>query len=198
LGLTHDDVSVSRSRIRVARQALTVPGPAQCGPPKYDSYRTIGVSGRTLGLLQQLMAEHADDEPASWAGSRGVESGAGVPLFPGHDGELERYQTFKTLRWNTAAHVAGWPRGPGNRGFLWTPHTLRHFFCTVALAPKAEGGWGLEVADVSRRAGHKNPSFTFDTYVGSRPGGDERLTAALDDWGWDDGTPDDLPAAQAI
>jgi integrase len=49
-------------------------------------------------------------------------------------------------------------------GFDWPAHYLRHHFASVSLAPRDAGGYGLDVADVSRWLGHSSSRTTMDTY----------------------------------
>lgn len=102
-----------------------------------------------------------------------------LPLFP--DGRR------RSTGWNPQSRLycwfcawrveAGWPVDTDGR-FRWTWHSLRHHFCTWALAnrdgPAIRGrippGLGLEVADVSHFAGHSSPSFTFQAYCQTRQG----------------------------
>jgi len=182
LGLAVDDVS--DRHIRVRRQLLQVRGPATMGEPKYGSARTVPVPAVLVAELRRMVAERGDMLPVPYAGQGQTNEGAKVPLFPSARGGWERYSTFKNQRWNPACHAAGWERGPANRGFVWTPHTLRHYFCTMALAPKPDG-MGAEVADVARYAGHTSPVMTWKVYVQARPGRIERGADALDEMEWD-------------
>lgn len=89
------------------------------------------------------------------------------------------YERFKLWR-----REAGWPHDDGD-GWRWSWHSLRHHFCTWALAnpdgPRINGvpsGLGLEVADVSHFAGHSSPSFTFQAYCHTREGAVDRARQA--------------------
>ena len=86
---------------------------------------------------------------------------------------------------NPARIAAGWPgerkllppddrrfdpQGPDEQWeyrFRWSLHSLRHRFCSIALLPKAQGGFGLDVATVAVLAGHSDPMFTLRRYVGA-------------------------------
>lgn len=110
------------------------------------------------------LADHAE--------RRLAEAGPDAPLFPGPNG-YEPYSTFKLGRFNAACHAAGWRKLHGARGFVWTPHTLRHYYATWALTPHPDG-WGLSVAEVSRALGHSKVSTTYDLYVATLPGSGRR------------------------
>jgi integrase len=47
----------------------------------------------------------------------------------------------------------------------WTFHWLRHGYASWSLAPKTSGGFGLDLAAVSRWLGHSKRSITQDTYL---------------------------------
>jgi integrase len=87
-------------------------------------------------------------------------------VFPYNRNQFEHAFTRARLK-------AGWTDSTGT--LKWSFHDLRHFFCTWALSAT---GWGLDVADVSKLAGHHSPEFTYRVYVKSRPGIGARVRAA--------------------
>ena len=149
LGLKVRDVDLAEGKLRVERQQLATPGGA-LAPPKRGSKRMT------------IFPEWLDDDyRALVAGRVGDE-----PLFPATEGGHELYSTFLGLRWRPATIRAEWPRSDDGRGYRWSYHDLRHYFCTWALA---SDGLALDVADVSRFAGHSSPKMTWEVYVQSRP-----------------------------
>lgn len=158
LGLKVKDVNLKAGTIRVERQQMSAPG-AGLRPPKYGSKRST------------LFPEWLDGDYAALAAGRDRDE----PLFPAARGDHELYSTFLNQRWRPAVMRAGWPRNESGRGYHWSYHDLRHYFCTWALA---KDGLGLDVADVSRFAGHKSPQVTWEAYVMSRPDRVERARAA--------------------
>jgi len=59
----------------------------------------------------------------------------------------------------------------------WNWRHLRHLYGTTALAPKATGGWGQDIGDVSAWMGHKSPQTTWEYYIGRRQGDGARMAA---------------------
>jgi integrase len=92
-------------------------------------------------------------------------------MFPAPAGGYWRTSNFRRRVLEDGYLTAGW-RAAGGIGW-WTWHSLRHVFCTVALF-----GWGLEVTDVARLAGHANHRITWEMYVGSTAGTLDRALAA--------------------
>lgn len=145
LGLQVGDVDLAEGTIRVARQ---FGGQAkQIIPPKAGSKRVT------------IFPAFLDERWERAVGGRDADQ----PVWPGRDGGHLPHTTFRAL-WDRARQAAGWPRA--GRGYKWRYHDLRHYFCTWALAAD---GLGLDVADVSRFAGHANPQITWQVYVSSRP-----------------------------
>lgn len=149
LGLKVKDVNLQDGTLRVERQLMSAPG-AGLQPPKYGSRRST------------IYPEWLDDDYAALVDGRD----GGEPLFPAARGDHELYSTFLNQRWRPAVIRAGWPRAESGRGYRWSFHDLRHYFCTWALSTD---GLGLDVADVSRFAGHRSPQVTWEAYVQSRP-----------------------------
>ena len=145
LGLKVGDVNLDDGTIRVDRQLCAAS--SQLIPPKYDSRRTT-IIPVWLDEQWRELVEHRDPEE---------------PAFPARRGGFEGYSTWYNQRWRPTATAIGWLKAGESR---WTFHDLRHYFCTWALSNQ---GLGLDVADVSRFAGHKTPDVTWQVYVNSRP-----------------------------
>ena len=157
LALHGSDIDLETGTIKIERQVLTaVPG-AKVEAPKYNSRR------------QTIYPAWLDDEIAA----RVAEVGDG-PLFPGVRYTHEPYRSFCSIGFDPARERAGWPRDSTGR-HRWSIHTLRHYFCTWALS---SDGLGLDVADVQRFAGHRDPSTTWRLYVQTRPGRFDRAREA--------------------
>ena len=90
--------------------------------PKYDKIRTTIFPLWLRDDLERRMAEVDDD---------------GL-VFPSPNGKPHRYQVFHQKMWQPSCRKAGWPKKPNGR-FRWTFHSLRHLFCTWALAAPPEG-----------------------------------------------------------
>ena len=148
LGLEAGDFDLEAGTIRLERQVATSLPDTVIGC-KYGSER------------ETISPAWMDDLVAG-----AVERADGGPLFPGTRGSTHMpYGTLLNQRFQPARERAGWPRRDSGR-HRWTLHTLRHYFCTWALA---KDGLHLDVADVQRLAGHKDPGTTWRIYVQSRP-----------------------------
>jgi integrase len=117
--------------------------------------------------LAEKVAERLVEVAAEQAAGRNPE---GI-MFPSPRGMYWRSSNFSRRVLKGAYLATGWQDAPGHA--RWTWHSLRHVFCTTAL-----NTWGLDVADVSRLAGHSTTRVTFDMYVGSVAGALERARAA--------------------
>lgn len=155
LGLQCGDVDLEEGTIRVSRQ-LGRMADGNLIPPKTGKARVT------------IFPAFLDDAWEAAVAGRDPDR----PVWPGEAGGHLPHSSFRTL-WNRAITAAGWPRA--ERGFKWRYHDLRHYFCTWALAAD---GLGLDVADVSRFAGHSNPQITWQVYVQSRPDRVSRARAA--------------------
>jgi len=149
LGLQAGDVNLEEGTLRVERQITQQR--KEIRDPKYGSKRVTIYPA----WLDDLMADRV----------RNLEPHQHVLSLD--NGHTMSQQTARE-RFDRAAQAAGWPARKHGERQPWTPHTLRHYFCTWALAPHPDG-LGLDVADVSRFAGHSNPAITWQVYVASRP-----------------------------
>lgn len=164
-GVRVEDLDFRTGMLTVERQRIRRKGETVAVPLKG---RTEVEGGRTT-LLPGFTHDAMHD-----AASRAVDGW----LFPGPDGGAWSRSTFYNQYLYPAFHGIGWPRQPqtrpGSTRWHWTFHSLRHAFCTWALTELR-----LDVADVSRMAGHRSTAFTFDVYVGQRAGLADRAAAAL-------------------
>lgn len=114
--------------------------------------------------------------------ARIAEVGKDRALFPNLNGRPLYPEAWK-VRWHDMAAELDMPKRDNGR-WQYTAHSLRHFFCTWALAKpdpdELYPGLGLEVADVCNYAGHSTPSFTYDRYVSVREGSLERALKAAE------------------
>ena len=146
LGLVVGDVDLDAGTIRVERQLAPPPG-RRLVPPKSGEPRTTVFPA----WLDEAWALACEGRPAD------------SPIWVSSTGDHVSHDDFRRGHWEPAMRAAGWQTGDGWR---WRFHDLRHYFCTWALASE---GLGLDVADVSRFAGHANPQITWQVYVQSRP-----------------------------
>lgn len=158
--LTADSVNLSAQSIDVT--VAYASKSKQMTPPKWNRERTTFIPAPLLRLFEERLAE---------IGPRDL-------VFPAASGEPRTGTSFHATRFGPARRDLGWPKRNDNpQRWAWTWHSLRHTFCTWALAPPPDG-LGLEVADVAYFAGHHSPEFTYSRYVGRRDGALERASAA--------------------
>lgn len=105
-------------------------------------------------------------------------------MFAGPQGGILRRSNMNRRIMTPARLKAGWPgekwqesSGVWRYQFRWGIHSLRHRFCSVAVKPKEEGGWGWDIVRTAYLAGHSNSEFTRRRYVG--PTSDVVETTAL-------------------
>ncbi|WP_168929350.1 site-specific integrase [Nocardioides sp. GY 10113] len=131
----------------------------QVTPPKGGRTRTAIFWDHYRPIVESLVADALarDGDGKGW-------------LFPNLDGRDKWLDRVGKLS-EDARSEAEWP---------WTFHWLRHAFASVSLAPKEYGGFGLDLASVSRHLGHSRTSTTQDMYVLPQQGDvatTKRLTA---------------------
>lgn len=105
-------------------------------------------------------------------------------MFAGPQGGVLRRSNMNRRLLTPARLKAEWPgekwqeaSGVWRYQFRWGIHSLRHRFCSVAVKPKEEGGWGWDIVRTAYLAGHANSEFTRRRYVG--PTSDVVETTAL-------------------
>lgn len=158
--LGQSTIDVCRAWGRIERRFLD---------PKWNKVRTTFVASSVVGLLEARMEE----------------VGPGGLLFPrqnrdGAEGDVavDYNMMFYQTRFNPARKELGWPKDPNSdRRWLWTWHSLRHVFCSWALANPPKG-LGLSAVDVAYFAGHHSPEFTLSRYVSIMDGAVDRAAAA--------------------
>ena len=148
-GVKVGDVDLDAGVISVRRQVLQ--STSKMAPPKYESKRDT-IFPVWLDELYAARLDEADDEDE--------------PLLPSGRGSHLSQSWWRNRWFLRPAYVAGWPLDDDGN-LLWTPHTLRHYFCTWALS---KDGLNLDPADVKEYAGHRSLSTTLDMYVDARPG----------------------------
>jgi len=167
--LTAGQVAAGARVITVDRKVVEVAGTLYLEAPKGRKRRSTIYPARTpagypLADTIAARAEQARAEQAAGANPLGL-------MFPSPRGSWWRSSNFDRRVLAPAYQAAGW-RDPGCAG-AWTWHSLRHVFCTTALAC-----WHLEPADVSCMAGHANIRITLDMYVGATAGVLDRARTA--------------------
>lgn len=112
-------------------------------------------------------------------------------MFAGPQGGILRRSNGNRRLMTPARLHAGWPgeKWLGDNGvwryqFRWGIHSLRHRFCSVAVKPKEEGGWGWDIVRVAAIAGHSNSEFTRRRYVGPTSDVLETTAAIMEEHDW--------------
>jgi integrase len=171
IALTIGQISQADRVVTVDRKVVEVRGRLFVESPKNRKWRrTIYPRATPLGWPLADMAaariEEARQEQATGRNPLGL-------MFPAPAGGYWRASNFSRRVLKSAYLAAEW-RGSG-ASRQWTWHSLRHVFCTTAL-----NIWRMDVADVSRLAGHANIRITLEMYVGSTAGALDRARAATD------------------
>jgi integrase len=147
-GLRRKCVDATKGRLHVVETAVEVRGHVYFGPPKTDA----GV--RTVTLPPTIAAElraHLD---------RFTAGGDDALVFAGPDGGVLRPAGWRRRFWKPALEAAGLPTS-------LRPHDLRH--TAVSLWIEA----GVNIREITRRAGHQSVAFTLQRYGHLLPNADE-------------------------
>lgn len=148
LALTVDDVDLATGKVRVERQLDRYGVWPDTKPPK---------GGRSRVTL--FWAAYRQDWESLVADARAAGREHLFPLHRSKTKFADRVGVFA----NEAREAAGW---------AWSHHWLRHAYASYSLAPVSAGGYGLDLASVSQRLGHRKVSVTQDRYVERLPGAD--------------------------
>lgn len=123
--------------LTIIETAVEAEGVVHFGPPKTGA-------GRRSVALPKIAADdlrahltNIPDDPDTW-------------VFPAPDGGVLRVASWRTRFWRPAVAAAG--LAP------LRPHDLRHTAISIWIAA------GVNLLEVSRRAGHTSTSFTLDRY----------------------------------
>jgi integrase len=164
LGLSWDDVDLTRRTIRLQRSLTVLHGDIELGPTKTARPRTLAFDERTFTALssQQRQQERWKHDAGPWwhnPWNLVFTTERGHPLQPNGVS-----RTFKR-----EVQRAGLPHA--------TVHTLRHVHATLLLQA------GVPVKVVSERLGHARARQTLDTYIHVLPAMDaaaaEQLAALM-------------------
>jgi integrase len=171
VALTAGQISEAGRLVTADQKVIEIRGHLYVEPPKGRKRRRTIYPRRTPAgyPLAQLISRRIAEAGAEQAAGRNE----GGLMFPSPTGKYWRSSNFNRQVLKEAYLATGWRRPDGTS--RWTWHSLRHVFCTTAL-----GAWGIEVADVSRLAGHANSRVTLEMYVGSVAGALERARLATD------------------
>lgn len=175
------DIDLEEGTIAVDRQVCYPDGRRHLHLPKYGKVRTTFLpdflSHATESRVKELEGTALPDgRTCSQRGCREViPPGDGPLLFPSSTGNWPQPSRWRAWFRHACEH-AGWPKD-AEGDWRWDWHSLRHHFCTWALAVPP-GGLGLEVADVSFFAGHSTAAFTWQAYVSTRQGAVARAREA--------------------
>jgi integrase len=150
-GLRRGRVDVLRARVDVAEVLVEVGGRHHFGPPKTRA-------GRRSVPLPRFVA----DELAAHAAGLGSDA----LVFPAARGGPVRASLFRRRVWHPAVDAAG--LAPLRL------HDLRHTAVAMWIAA------GASPNEVAARAGHTSTVTVLDRYGHLLPGGEERVTDALD------------------
>lgn len=159
LGLQKGYILWDKSAIRI-ENALHLDSEAEGGfefrdlTKSADSERVVKMSETAMAALQAHIAEQE---------AKGIDSNL---VFTDDDGKPIKRSSLGS-RFKTLATRLGYPQ--------MTFHHLRHTHITLLLSH------GAYINEVSRRAGHADPSITLSIYGHCLPEGDDRLVTQFDD-----------------
>jgi integrase len=170
IGLRATSFHPAERSFRVTVQVQEADGAQTEEPPKRGKTRTVIFPHTTPGgyPLEEAVRLRIDDvqrELLDGSNPRGL-------MFPGDKGGWVRRSHLNDRIVKPAYLKAGW-RGDQADG-AWTWHTLRHVFCTTALAD-----WKFSLTLVAQLAGHANTQITSERYVDPVAGVLERALAAI-------------------
>lgn len=167
--LTAGAVRPAQREIDVVEKVVEIDGQQYLEAPKGRILRTavypeITPTGYLLADNLHRRVAEAEREQATAANPHGL-------LFPAPRGGRLYHSNF-TNRVLASAYIAiGWRDEPHTENWTW--HSLRHVFCTTALAL-----WGLSLEDVAILAGHTNSRTTQEVYINTVEGTLDRARLA--------------------
>jgi integrase len=156
-GLRWTDVDWKGGKIKV-RQAMTRYRKKK-DPKSHAGTRDVPVIPRVLNALSKWKAEHGDHELV-------FATANGTPI---DQANLLRRVLYPAVR-AAALLIDGKEK--------YDLHSLRHFFASLCINRKAQGGLELPPKDVQIRMGHSSVAFTLDRYGHLFPSKDEKADLA--------------------
>jgi len=157
--------------------------------PKNDKRRTVVLPPPMRGPWMARAEAVARERTTTFRS--GAEKNPLGLMFAGSQGGILRRSNMNRRIMTRARLKAGWPgekwqeeSGVWRYHFRWGIHSLRHRFCSVAVKPKEEGGWGWDLVRVAAIAGHSNSEFTRRRYVGATSDVIETTAALMDAHDW--------------
>lgn len=147
-------IDLLRGKVSVAETLVDLNGELSFGPPKTkNSRRTVPLPRRVLRELEQHLSTY-------------VGAAGDALVFTGLQGQPLRRAGFRRSWWQPAVRAAGLEP--------LKVHELRHTF--VSLWASA----GVDLYEVSVRAGHSSAAFTQDRYRHLYEDADDRIADRLD------------------
>lgn len=147
-------VDLMRGRVSVSETLLDVDGRLTFGPPKSrNGIRTVPLPSRIAAELGEHIAAYCAEDAAALV----FTNTAGQPL---------RRAGFRRSWWIPAVQSAGLD------GLRF--HDLRHTFVSLCAAA------GIDLGEISKRAGHSSTAFTQDHYRHLYDHADDVFTQRLD------------------
>jgi integrase len=187
-GLRKSDVDLDKGELHVRQRA--------------DAYKEIGAtktegSQRTVPLLPTLVAVLREQM------LRTPKTGHNL-MFPTRNGGVIDDSTITERGLKPAQVAAGIvkpnsisPKHPKGKA-KYSLHKLRHFYASLCINRKIDGGLEWPIKVVSERLGHASIRMTADTYGHLFPRGDDQAELAAADAMFFDNVPAPRPATAAV
>jgi integrase len=179
-GLPKSNVDLDRGELHVRQRA--------------DAYKKIGApksktSRRTVPLIPTLISalrEHMLSVPKTEHNL----------VFPTKNGDVYDDSTISEHGLKPVQVAAGIV-GPDGKA-KYSLHKFRHFYASLCINRRVDGGLELPIKVVSERLGHATVGMTSDTYGHLFPRGDDRAELAAADAMFFDNVPPPRPATATV
>jgi len=184
-GLGLDDIDFDARELHIRRQIKRIDSKLVFGLPKNDKERTVPLPDSVARALKLHMEEFPPVVVTLPWEDPEAKKQATVPVIftDSRFGGIHRC-TFSQKHWNRALRRAGVEACRDNG-----MHALRHYYASVLI----DAGESIKVVSVN--LGHRNPAFTWRTYVHLIPGNEDRTRQAVDRLAEDDKPSDGLGTA---
>jgi integrase len=153
-GLRWSDVDSKKNEIHVRQRADRY---NVIGPPKTEASKRVVPFGKVVANTIK-----------EWK----LKCAPGELVFPNRKGKVE-YHTHIVNRGFIPAQIAAGIVTKDDKAKYTGLHALRHFYASLCINSREDGGFGLLPKAVQERMGHSSITVTMDTYGHLFPRGDD-------------------------